>query len=71
MRRAQYSEGTSLVANKENDNTHALLTRDEVNMGGEWPGVAFIWTDSRSIKNAQKSYGKGNIKRSSLSKLGQ
>ena len=40
-------------------------------MGGEWPGVAFIWTDSRSIKNAQKSYGKGNIKPSSLSKLGQ
>ena len=25
MRCAQFSEGTSLVANKENDNTHALL----------------------------------------------
>ena len=62
MRRAQFSEGTSLVANKENDNTHALLTRDEVNMGREWPGVAFTWTDSRSIKNAQKSNSKGNIK---------
>ena len=54
MRRAQYSEGTSLVANKENDNTHALLTRDEVNMGREWPGVAFIWTDSRSIKTHKR-----------------
>ena len=54
MRRAQFSEGTSLVANKENDNTHALLTRDEVNMGREWADVAFIWTDSRSIKTHKR-----------------
>ena len=68
MRRAQFSEGTSLVANKENDNTHALLTRDEVNMGWEWAGVAFIWTESKAIKNAQKSNSKGKIKPSWLSK---